>query len=253
MIKIENLNFKFDGDIIFKNANIEIPKGKITVILGANGAGKSTLLKIVTKNLKSDCAVQNTFKNMFYLPQNPYYPNGITVFDYLSFTFFKNGWKWFLNDSEKEKVYNVLEMLEMLDKKDLNLENLSAGEFQKANIGLGLLSSAELFLLDEPASNMDLINEIKVFDTLRKLLYDGVTSVLIMHDINLAANFGDYFIGINKPHSGSSLNNNGKNTDGAVIQAEKDKFFTKENLREIYGIDFEILKTNGKFYIQIVN
>ena len=74
-----------------------------------------------------------------------------------------------------------------------------------------------------------------------------------MHDINLAANFGDYFIGINKPHSGSSLNNNGKNTDGAVIQAEKDKFFTKENLREIYGIDFEILKTNGKFYIQIVN
>ncbi len=189
---------------------------------------------------------------MFYLPQNPYYPSGITVFDYLSFTFFKNGWKWFLNDSEKEKVYNVLEMLEMLDKKDLNLENLSAGEFQKANIGLGLLSSAELFLLDEPASNMDLINEIKVFDTLRKLLYDGVTSVLIMHDINLAANFGDYFIGIKKPYGGF-LKDNGKNTDGAVIQAEKDKFFTKENLREIYGIDFEILKTNGKFYIQIVN
>ena len=191
MIKIENLNFKFDNDVIFQNADIEIPKGKITVILGTNGAGKSTLLKIITKNLKADCTIQ---------------------------------------------------------KKDLNLENLSAGEFQKANIALGLLSCSDLFLLDEPVSNMDLINEIKIFDTLRKLLHkkrgDGVTSVLIMHDINLAANFGDYFIGIKKADSCNR---------GKVIQASKDEFFTKENLKEIYGIDFEILKTNGKFYIQIVN
>lgn len=248
MIKIENLNFKFDNDVIFQNADIEIPKGKITVILGTNGAGKSTLLKIITKNLKADCTIQNTFKNMFYLPQSPYCPKGITTFDYLSFSFFKSGWKWFLDDSEKEKVSRALETVEMLDKKDLNLENLSAGEFQKANIALGLLSCSDLFLLDEPVSNMDLINEIKIFDTLRKLLHkkrgDGVTSVLIMHDINLAANFGDYFIGIKKADSCNR---------GKVIQASKDEFFTKENLKEIYGIDFEILKTNGKFYIQIVN
>lgn len=244
MIKIENLNFKFDNDVIFQNADIKIPKDKLTVILGTNGAGKSTLLKIVTRNLKVDCDIQNGFKNMFYLPQNPYYPNGITVFDYLSFSFFKSGWKWFLNDKEKKRVLSALEMVEMLDKKDLNLENLSAGELQKTNIALGLLSFADLFLLDEPVSNMDLINEVKIFSILKKLLCDGVTSVLIMHDINLAANFGDYFIGIKKADN--------KNK-GKIIQAAKDEFFTKKNLKEIYGIEFEILKTNGKFYIQIVN
>lgn len=252
MIKIENLNFKFDkNEVIFKDACVEIPKDRVTVILGMNGAGKSTLLKIITKNLKpangnslktafgEGFKIQNDFKNMFYLPQNPAYPIGVSTFDYVSTVFFKNGWKWFLNEDEKEKVYDALKRVELFNKKDLNLENLSAGELQKANMALGLLSGADLFLLDEPVSNMDLINEVKIFTMLRKLIYNGVTSVLIMHDINIAANFGDYFIGIKK--------------GGKIIQAEKDKFFTKENLKEIYGIDFEIVNSNGKIYVQVVD
>ena len=53
MLKIQNLNFKFDEKVIFDNAELEIPKGKISIIMGANGAGKSTLLKIITNNMKA--------------------------------------------------------------------------------------------------------------------------------------------------------------------------------------------------------
>ncbi len=247
MIKIEELNFKYNDEIIFENADVEIPSGKITVILGPNGVGKTTLLKIITKSLKAQAtkgfSFQNDFKKMFYLPQNASCPTGVSTFDYLSTVFFKNGWKWFLNESEKELVNKALYEVELFDKKDLNVENLSAGELQKANMALGLLSGADLFLLDEAVSNMDLINEIKIFNMLNKLLYKedgGVTSVLIMHDINTAANFGEYFIGIKK----------GKK--GKIVQARKDEFFTKENLKEIYGIDFEITNLNGKIYVQAV-
>ncbi len=242
MIRIENLNFKYEDEVIFKNAAFEIPKGKITVILGANGAGKSTLLKIITKNIRADFGkdfkIQNDFKKMFYLPQNPSFPSDISTFDYLSTIFFKSGWKWFLNKDEKERVCKALQDVELFNKKDLTLENLSAGELQKANAAFGLLSGADVFLLDEPVSNMDLINEIKIFNMLKRLLHkdEGVTSVLIMHDINIAANLGDYFIGIKK----------GKK----VIQAKKGEFFTEENLKEIYGINFEIVNLNGKIYVQ---
>ena len=90
MIKIQNLNLKLDDTVIFKNANIEIPENKITMIVGPNGTGKTTLLKVITKEIKTDCKLENTFKKVFYLPQKLYYPKGISTFDYLSSVFFKN-------------------------------------------------------------------------------------------------------------------------------------------------------------------
>ena len=58
-----------------------------------------------------------------------------------------------------------------------------------------------------------------------------------MHDINLSLEYGDNFIGIGK--------------DG-VVQKEKKEFFTKENLKKIYGIDFETFENNNKTYVQAV-
>ena len=81
MIKIQNLNLKLDDTVIFKNANIEIPENKITMIVGPNGTGKTTLLKVITKEIKTDCKLENTFKKVFYLPQKLYYPKGISTFD----------------------------------------------------------------------------------------------------------------------------------------------------------------------------
>lgn len=239
MLKIQNLNFKFDEKVIFDNAELEIPKGKISIIMGANGAGKSTLLKIITNNMKADCSIIKEFKETFYLPQNPYYPYGVSVFDYVSSVFYKKNWKWFLSKAEESKVNEALKMVELFNQKDMEIQKLSAGEFQKANFALGLLSGADLFLLDEPLSNMDLINQIKTLENLTNLVKSGVTSVLIMHDINIAANFGDYFIGINKDHK--------------IVSGSKEEFFKPQNLNDIYNIDFRIMNDDDKIFVQIVD
>ncbi len=207
--------------------------------MGPNGCGKSTLLKIITGELKTEGRIENTFKNIFYLPQNPYYPKGITTFDYLASIFFKNNWKWYLNEDEKQQINNVLEQIELSDKKNIYIENLSGGEIQKVNIGLGLLSSADIFLLDEPASNMDLINQIKILKMLKNLTNNSITSVIIMHDINLAIKYGDCFIGIDKEHK--------------IIQKAPQDFFEVQNLKNIFNIDFEIIENNGNIYAQIID
>lgn len=233
------MDFKYNEKIIFENTSLNLENNKLNVILGPNGSGKSTLLKIITGEIKTNCSIQNSFKNVFYLPQNPYYPKAMTTFDYLSSIFFKNNWKWYLNDEEKQKIKSVLEQIELSDKENISIDNLSGGELQKVNVGLGLLSGADVLLLDEPASNMDLINQIKILKMLKTLTINGITCVLIMHDINLAVKYGDCFIGIDKNHK--------------ILQKSPDEFFEEAVLRQIYGMKFEILKNNDKIYVQIID
>lgn len=237
MINIENLNLKFEENIIFQNANIFIPDNKLTMIIGANGTGKTTLLKIITNQLKTQCNITNTFKKTFYLPQKLIYPQNITTFDYLSSVFFKNNWNWFLDNQTKDKIEKVLDCLELSNKKNINIENLSAGEMQKVNIALGLLSDADLFLLDEPTSNMDLVNQIKILDMIKNLLKSNITSIIIMHDLNLSSSYGDYFIGLGQNYN--------------VIQGYKKEFFKEEILNDIYNIKFKVVNNEEKFYVQI--
>ena len=239
MIKIENLNLKFDEKTIFQNASIQIPDNKITMIVGPNGTGKTTLLKIITGELKTNCTLKNDFKKVFYLPQKLHYPKDITTFDYLSTALFKNKWKWFLNASDRDKVYDVLKKIELTDRMNVNIENLSAGELQKANIGLGLLSDADIFLLDEPTSNMDLVNQIKILDMIKELTKIGIASVIIMHDLNLSSSYGDNFIGISPMHK--------------ILSAPRNEFFNEKTLNEIYNISFKVVNNEEKFYVQIFN
>lgn len=194
------------------------------------------MFKIITEDIKTDFKIHKDFSKIFYLPQNPYYPKGISVFDYLSSIFFSDNLKWFLSKDEKDKIEKVLSKVELLDKKDICVQNLSGGEIQKLNIGLGLLSGADLFLLDEPASNMDFINQIKILKMLKEFTNKGITSVIVMHDINLALKYGDVFFGITLEHK--------------IIRQDDIGFFNNAILKSVFDMNFEIIESNGNIYVQ---
>lgn len=240
MINIRNLSLIVDKLKIFEDANIDIPKNKITVLVGPNGVGKTTLLKIIAgviKPQKGSITINN--KELFYLPQRIKYPQGITLQEYIESSFYKQSWKWFLTKEEKSKIEETLELLELTDKKETLIDNLSSGELQKANIALGLVSNADILLLDEPTSNMDLINQIKVLNIIKKLTQKGITSIIVLHDINLSSSYGDYFIGMTKERK--------------IITAEKKEFITADILNEIFGINFKVINSEEDFHIQIFN
>ena len=240
MIKIKDLSLTVDKLTIFNGANIDIPKDKITVLVGPNGVGKTTLLKLISGVVKLQSGtIEKNCKELFYLPQRIKYPQGITLQEYIESSFYKQNWKWFLSKEEKQKVDEVLEQLELTDKKETLIDNLSSGELQKANIALGLVSNADVLLLDEPTSNMDLINQIKVLDIIKKLTKKGISSIIVLHDINLSSSYGDYFIGISKERK--------------IITAEKKDFIKAEILNEIFGINFKVINSEEDFHIQIFN
>lgn len=238
MIDIKNLSLNIDNIQFFKDAKIHIPKNKITVLVGPNGVGKTTLLKVISEIIKPQSIdITKNCKELFYLPQRIKYPQGITLEEYVESSFFRQSWKWFLSNSDKKKIDEVLETLEILDKKKTLIDNLSSGELQKANFALGLVSDADFLMLDEPTSNMDLVNQIKILNILKKLTAKGITVLIVLHDINLSASYGDYFIGISKEHK--------------IISAEKNEFFTPEILQDIFGISFKVISTDEDFHIQI--
>ena len=241
MIKLKNLSLTVENKLtIFENANINIPKDKITVLVGSNGVGKTTLLKIIAGITKpQNGSIEKNCKELFYLPQRIKYPQGITLQEYIESSFYKQNWKWFLSKEEKEKINDILALLELTDKKETLIDNLSSGELQKANIALGLVSNADVLLLDEPTANMDLINQIKTLDIIKKLTKQGISCIIVLHDINLSASYGDYFIGLTKSKE--------------IICEEKNNFFKPEILNKIYGINFKVINSDEDFHIQIFN
>lgn len=240
MINIKNLSLTVDNLVLFENANINIPKDKISVLVGPNGVGKTTLLKMISGIIKPQKGeISYNSKNLFYLPQRIKYPQGINLEEYIESSFYKNSWKWCLSNEEKAKVDEVLELLDLTAKKKTLIDNLSSGELQKANIALGLVSNADILLLDEPTSNMDLVNQIKVLDIIKKLTNKGITCIIVLHDINLSSSYGDYFIGLTK--------------SGKIFSDNKNEFFTEAILNEIFGIKFKVINSDEDFHIQIFN
>ena len=240
MININNLSYSVDNIKLFENANIQIPKNKITMLVGPNGVGKTTLLKIIAGIIKpqmGEVSVNN--KDLFYLPQRIKYPQGITLQEYIESSFYKQNWKWFLTKEEKDKVNEMLNILELSDKKYTLIDNLSSGELQKANIALGLISEAHILLLDEPTANMDLINQIKILNMIKKLTQTGITCIIVLHDINLASDYGDYFIGLTRKNE--------------ILSGVKKNFISSDVLKKIFGINFKVIKNEEDVDIQICN
>lgn len=243
MIEIKNLCFNYEQTPFFINQDFALKESGLNVIVGPNGSGKTTLLKLLAGIYHPQTVegLYYTGKNIFYLPQKISYPGGLNTKDYISSIFYRDAaLKWFLSKNEKEQLDKILEETDLKSKESLSVDKLSAGELQKTNIAMGLLSGAEIFFLDEPTSNMDLNNQIKTMDMLKKLtIENNATCIVILHDLNLASLYGDYYIGINSNHE--------------IISAEKSTFFKKEIMTNIFNIDFEIIKREDKLYVQIGN
>ena len=237
MISVKNLTLTFGDKSLYKNLDFFAKNGELTIITGLNGTGKTTLLKIISGEMKvSGAEINSDCKKIFFLPQKVSYPVGITLFEYVLSAFFFNSFKWHTTKSEKQKVLQTLEMLGLSDRKDVLTEKLSSGELQLANLAVALVSGADCFLLDEPTSNLDLKNQIIISKILKNLTKKGLTCVMITHDLTLASEYGDYFVGIAKD---------------VVWQGNRNEFFSKENLEKIFGLTFNVEFENEKIYLKI--
>ncbi|MEK3917179.1 ABC transporter ATP-binding protein [Paenibacillus sp. FSL H7-0331] len=210
-IQSKDLSLFYGDTCIFKDLDIAIPKGKITVFIGSNGCGKSTLLRSLARLLKpksgqvvlagSDIATLSTkevARRMSILPQGPSAPEGLTVLQLVKQGRYPyQNWlqQWSVED-EKE-VRRALELTHMDSLSERTVDSLSGGQRQRAWIAMTLAQGTPTILLDEPTTYLDLAHQIEVLD----LLYDlnqkeQRTIVMVLHDINLACRYAHHVVAI---------------------------------------------------------
>ncbi len=197
MIEINNLSHSLGEKTVLKDINLEITDNTILGIVGINGAGKSTLLRLLAGvylpdegSIKYDGgspADAKTRKNIFFLPDDPYYTTFMTP-DAL-FEFYKT----FHSDIDQKKYYRLLSAYK-IDTKG-KIRNFSKGMRRQVFIALALAVKPKYLLLDESFDGLDPLSR-KIFkDAIITLVEEGHTTVLIAsHSLRELEDFCDRFI-----------------------------------------------------------
>eukprot|EP01124_Arcella_intermedia_P028793 TRINITY_DN593_c0_g1_i5.p1 TRINITY_DN593_c0_g1~~TRINITY_DN593_c0_g1_i5.p1 ORF type:complete len:633 (+),score=138.05 TRINITY_DN593_c0_g1_i5:176-1900(+) len=165
-------------------------RSQVTVLLGENGTGKTTFIKLLKGMLGNGSILQDSATlKMSYKPQAiPISNNQVTVRDCLEKQI---GSAWLAPNFNSEiiKPLNILPLL------DLQLKDLSGGEIQRVAITICLGKDADLYLLDEPSTFLDVEQRIKLTKVIKRFIRNNKKiGFIVEHDLNMAAYIADQFI-----------------------------------------------------------
>lgn len=212
-VEVKKLTVGYGKKNILNDLNINIPTGKVSVLIGSNGSGKSTLLKTIAgiipaiegqilvngKDL-NDYKRKDLAKILSFLPQKPNAPENINVHDLLAQAYSPKKRSFFKSESEQNaKIKEVLSQTNTTDYEYMDVHSLSGGQLQRVWIAFSLMQDAEIMFLDEPTTYLDLTYQLEVLECLKTLNEEyGKTIVLVLHDLNLVARYADYIIAVNE-------------------------------------------------------
>ena len=205
-LSARNISFAIKGLTILRDINLEIQGGKTTVLLGPNGAGKSTLMKILSGYLKAtsgEVMIDGCHPEKISLKARARMLGVLTQRSSLEFPFTAREviamgrMPFGVSDGVDEVTQELLSMFGVAA--DQSYLTMSGGEQQLVQLcrvfaqvwGRG---SEAFLLLDEPMTALDLRYQSKIASTLKKLSSQGLGQLVVMHDINLAAELADEIV-----------------------------------------------------------
>lgn len=182
-----------------RGVDLMIGKEDLVAITGPSGAGKTTLLHILgcldrptsgevlidsfnTTNLPEPELVKLRRDKIGFVFQQFYLIPGLSVFDNIALPLLFSK-----KPAKPERIIRLAEMVGLQHRLDHVPSQLSGGEMQRTAIARGLVNEPEILLADEPTGNLDTENSDRIFEILRSLSSEGLTIVMITHNLELAA------------------------------------------------------------------
>lgn len=239
-VSADAVSVGYHGKPVLSDISLSINKGELCILVGPNGAGKTTLLKALagfTKPLHGTIFLDYKPLDQYtsyeraakigYVAQGSSINWPFTVQELVAQGRFPSQ-KWFGIEGPDDR----LAVEEALDITDLQMyrkrlvTELSGGELQRVLIARALAQKPELLVLDEPVSHLDVRYQIGVMELLQKLVAQGLSAIISLHDLNLASLYGT---SVNLVAKGRILK---QGTVHEVLRAEI--------LKEAYCIDLEV-------------
>lgn len=197
IVRAVDLTVTYESGPALDRVSFEVYKGERLAVVGPNGAGKSTLFKVIAGILQPTAGrieiyggVPGEHICVAYVPQRSVvdwrFP--VTVYDVVMMG--RVGRIGLLRRPGREdhqKVQQALARVGLSDCASRQIAQLSGGQQQRMFLARALAQEAELMLLDEPFTGLDLPSQNDLLDLLERLQREGITLMISLHDLNLAA------------------------------------------------------------------
>lgn len=246
--KVDNIYFSIAEKPILKGVSAEFCKARIHGIIGPNGSGKTTLLKNLCRIWKpqqgrifiggrdySRIPRKELSRIVTLVPQDRQITFPISVYDVVAMGRNPHAGRFqSLNKQDRGIIDRALHETHCAGLRQRNINELSGGERQLALIARSLATEAEIVLLDEPTSELDILHTLQIMDLLVRLKAQGKSVVVNMHDLNLAKKYCDTIAIL---HEGQ-----------ICFSGDTDEAFSETTIRGVFGVNLLKLKDGSRMY-----
>lgn len=220
---------------VFRDLSFTIREGSVTGVIGPNGSGKTSLLRAATGLLDEVTGQVRVFGNdvlslparrraslVGVVPQDTHTPMAYTVEEIVSMgrTHAMSRWRS-PTTADHLIVEKAMAYTDVIDMRDRPFPELSGGERQRTVIAMVLAQQPRLILMDEATSRLDINHRLEIMQLIERLNRDkGVTVLMISHDLNLAAEFSERLLLLDRGQ--------------LVADGSPAEVLTEANLRQVY-------------------
>ncbi|TWF52310.1 ABC transporter ATP-binding protein [Neorhizobium alkalisoli] len=248
-ITVDTVSYTAGNTLIVNGVSLSVEKGRVLGLLGPNGSGKSSLLRLICRLRKVQSGVITLGENdvasisraelarrVAFVEQQSNTDTQLTVLDVVKLgrTPHRGLWANWTADDEFA-VEEALLRVDMLERAEQFWQTLSGGERQRVHIARALAQTPSELLLDEPTNHLDIQHQLEILSLVSKL---GITSIVALHDLNLAAMFCDSLAVLQK---------------GEVVAAgTPEDVLTEDLIGRVFGVRAHIQKSpvHGRCNIQ---
>ena len=243
-VVLDDVSVELGGTRVVESVSAEVHPGEWVTLIGPNGAGKSTLLRAVAGLVPFGGSItldgvevgslgrRELARRLAFVPQSPLLPPEMRVSDYVLLgrtpyigTFGAESHR------DVEAAVHALARLDLAGLADRPLRTLSGGEQQRAVLARAFAQEAPLLLLDEPTTSLDIGRQQQVLELVADLRQDDLTVVSAMHELTLAAQFGDRLLLL---------------AEGSLVAAGNPaEIATEALIARHYGADVRIVSEDG--------
>ncbi len=245
MIDLIDVTAGYRNRPIIKNFSLRLERGNFVVLIGPNGAGKSTLLRVMAGLLPINRGMRHLdgkdyerysrrlfSQRVTYLPQDrnlslPYTAGEIVLFG----AYARHGLWETLGESEQRRAREALKQVGAAALFDRPVTELSGGERQRVLLARSLFAGGETYLLDEPTAELDPVEEERVMHTFQGLSRKGACVVMALHDLSLAARYGNQLVLLGKT--------------GAIAAGRPAEVLAAGVLSRAYGVPLQVEHSEG--------
>jgi len=245
----QGITFSYHSTPSLIGVSMELQEKEVVGLVGPNGSGKTTLLKCMNKILEpkqgsiilggqeiKKMSRLEVARDVGYVPQTSTgNPEALPVFEIVLMGR-RPYINWQSGEEDNEKVWAALKLLNIEHIAMRNFFELSGGEQQRVLIARSLAQEAQVLLLDEPTSNLDIRHQLEVMDLTKKLVTnEKLSAAIAIHDLNLAARYCDKVV----------MMKNGK----IFAAGDAHSVLSPESIRTVYGVEVVINSIKNIQYI----